>query len=136
MVAQQSHDKDGVGLGPERVYCEAMAVQQRFPSFRFHRTREGGLFVTGKFRTVTGSVYQVLLKYPPDYPLSSPKIYPVPRLSGPHQFPDGSMCLFRPDDRFWRSSSTAVTVLAAAALWLNVREHWLKTGHWLGREHQ
>jgi hypothetical protein len=84
MLAQQSHNRDGVGLGPERVYCEAMAVQQRFPSFRFHRTREGGIFVTGKFRTVTGSVYQVLLKYPPDYPLSSPKISPAPVLRRIH----------------------------------------------------
>lgn len=130
MAVQQWYEKR-----PERLQAEAMAVQTRFPGFTFRCLRHGDLTLVGKMRTVSGASYQVVLIYPPDYPLTSPKVYPIPRLSGPHQFQDGSMCLFRPDDRFWQSNSTAVTVLAAAALWLSVREHWLRKGTWLGAEH-
>lgn len=130
MAIQQWYEKH-----PERLQSEAMAVKERFPGFNFRRLRQGDLTLVGRFRTVSGAIYQVVLVYPPNYPLTSPKVYPIPRLSGPHQFQDGSMCLFRPDDRFWQSNSTAVTVLAGAALWLSVREHWLSKGTWLGAEH-
>lgn len=120
---------------PARLGLEAMAVRERFPGFRFQRAPDGTLLLWGQLRSVSGAMYQIALVYPRHFPHTSPRVYPIPRLSGPHQYADGAMCLFRADDRFWVSTSTAATILAAAALWLNAHEHWRKYGRWLGREH-
>jgi hypothetical protein len=121
---------------PARLGQEAAAMRDRFPGFRFRLATNGVLSAEGVMRSAGGASYRVRLVYPPDYPQRSPLVYPVPRLSGPHQYADGAMCLFRPDDRTWTSNSTAATVLAIAGLWLSVREHWQKHGNWLGREHR
>lgn len=130
MVSRQWYIEDPCRLGEEN-----MAVSVRLPAFRFLRTTEGTMILKGPLHSTGGKEYQVALVYPPDYPQTAPRVYPIPRLVGPHTFVDGAMCLFRPDDRTWTSDSTAVTVLAIAAVWLSIREYWQKHGQWLGRQH-
>lgn len=129
-MSRQWYDEDS-----DRLALEVMAVDDRFPVFRWHKAADGTLILKGTLRSISNRDYQVALVYPADFPETAPRVYPIPRLDGPHTLSDGSMCLFRPDDRTWTSKSTAAVVLAIAALWLSVREHWQRTGVWLGRQH-
>ena len=120
---------------PERLGAEKAAVDQRFPGFQFRRLGDGNLCLKGKLRTLSGATYDVALVYRPNHPQTAPKVYTIPRLEGPHQYSDGSLCLWGSGDRVWSSTSTAPVVLALAALWLHAHESWRKTGRWPGRQH-
>lgn len=50
-----------------------------------------------------------------------------------HLYPDGSLCLYWPEEWHWtRDESIAATLLPWAADWLYFYELWLDTGKWLG----
>jgi len=120
---------------PERLAVEMRAVQERFPSFEFRRIRDGGLCLKGKLRTLSGATHDVVLVYSSNFPQTAPKVYPIPRRDGPHQYSDGSMCLYGTNDRVWLSTSTAPVILALAALWLHAYDIYRQTGRWPGRQH-
>jgi ubiquitin-protein ligase len=85
----------------------------------------------------SGKRYEVIIVYPPSFPSEPPSSY-VTGISGventPHQFPDGELCLFDPDDpKQWTSSSTAAVIITWTAVWLHAYEVWKKTGSWPGR---
>lgn len=126
----------------KRVMMEVRSVKERYPQFELRRLGDGSLSWHGYLQTSSmadtlGKRYQVLIVYPPSFPSQPPSSY-VTGISGeestPHQFSDGRLCLFYPDDpKQWTSSSTAVVVITWTAGWLHAYEVWKKTGSWPGR---
>ncbi len=50
-----------------------------------------------------------------------------------HRYPDGSLCLYWPDEWGWTArESLAATIVPWTAFWLYYYELWLVTGEWLG----
>ena len=55
------------------------------------------------------------------------------KLSIPHLYSDGSLCLYYPDYNEWRAEDLwADTLIPWTCLWLYFFELWLATGEWLG----
>lgn len=128
---------------PARLILEKEAMSRRFPQFSL--VLQGTkLYWTGALTSNEGNHYEIALEYPDNFPDAPPKIFPIePEIAIwkddnmlKHQYRDGSLCLFHPDDRFFEPNTTAVTVIAAAATWLFAYEHWLASGktEWLGKE--
>lgn len=128
---------------PARVVIEQRAMRARFPQFELREDR-GQLLWLGTLTTNRGNSYQVAVYYPDDYPNSEPKVFPIePAITVwkdqrkgllMHQFRDGSLCLFHPDDRFVQQNTTVATVVAVAAAWFFAYETWRETGEWPGIE--
>jgi len=127
---------------PERLDLEILAVKKHYPQFRLRRLSYGSLSWHGYLQTASmadtyGKGYDVLIVYPSSFPSEPPLSY-VSGISGkeitPHQFKDGSLCLFYPGDpKQWSPKSTAVVVITWTAGWLHAYEVWKKTGSWPGR---
>ncbi|MEM2145576.1 MAG: hypothetical protein QW279_09460 [Candidatus Jordarchaeaceae archaeon] len=133
----QWYEKD-----PQRLNLEILVVKERYPQFQLRRLSDGrlswyGCLQTARMADTYGKRYNVLIVYPPSFPSEPPLSY-VEGISGkestPHQFGDGSLCLFYPDDpKQWSPKSTAVVVITWTAGWLHAYEVWRKTGVWPGR---
>jgi hypothetical protein len=55
------------------------------------------------------------------------------KLSIPHLYPDGSLCLYYPDYNEWSAEDLwADTLIPWTCLWLYFFELWLAIGEWLG----
>lgn len=128
---------------PARLVLEQEAMKRRFPGFQLNR--EGAtLFWLGTLTSNTNKQYQIAVSYPDNFPDVPPKVYPIDPLIAiwrddrmlQHQYNDGSLCLFHPNDRFWESKTTAATVIATAAAWFFAYERWLESGRqtWPGLE--
>jgi hypothetical protein len=132
--------------GRARVLVEKRAMSTRFPEFQLVRinsaslTQKDLLGWQGPLTTPRGNQYIVHVIYPPAFPNEPPRVYPFrPRIELVdkdgvrlvHQYRDGRMCLFDPNDRTFTTDATAATLTAVAAAWLFCYEHWLATD---GRE--
>ncbi|MBS7250423.1 MAG: hypothetical protein KIH08_07510 [Candidatus Freyarchaeota archaeon] len=127
---------------PKRLMIEVRAVKERYPQFELLKLEDGNLSWRGWLQTsrmadTFGKLYNVLIVYPSSFPSQPPSSY-VAEISGkestPHQFPDGKLCLFDPDDpKQWTPKSTAVVIITWTAAWLHAYEAWKKTGSWPGR---
>ncbi|MCX6021104.1 MAG: hypothetical protein NTZ05_05140 [Chloroflexi bacterium] len=128
--------------GQQRLLVEQQAMSERFPHFRL---RDMGDFLgwSGTLTTPRGTVYRVLVQYPPSFPDAPPVVFPVePAVEAVdddgvnlvHQYGDGHLCLYFPGDHTFHDKSTAVTVVAVAAAWFFAYEEWLASGrrHWPG----
>jgi ubiquitin-protein ligase len=125
-----------------RLDCEVRAVKEHYPQFKLEKLNNGNLAWSGYLQTkkcedTYGRRYNVLIVYPPSFPSEPPSSY-VGGISGkegtPHQFSDGKLCLFDPDDpNQWSPTCTAVVVITWTSAWLHAYEVWKKTGHWPGR---
>jgi hypothetical protein len=132
-------------LDPPRLVQERDAMHARFPQFRLRRSGRT-LYWDGQLTSNGGETYRIVIRYPDSFPDLPPKVFPIDpdiialhneaTLELKHQFSDGSLCLFHPNDRFFQKRSTAVTVIAAAAAWFAAYEYWLHSEKtiWPGRE--
>lgn len=128
---------------PARLVLEQRAVRERFPQFELRRDGEQLVWV-GTLETNCGNTYELALYYPHNFPNQAPKVYPIKpaitvwkdQATGAlkHQFNDGSLCLFHPNDRTFEPNTTAATLLAISAYWLFAYETWRETGAWVGQE--
>lgn len=132
-----------------RLRKEQDVMKLKHPQFtlmmgedRLPFAREGTLFWAGKLRTNFGSVYNVAVVYPKNYPYGEIRAYVMEFLkkkSKKHMYMDGHLCLYSNDHDGQRSQgvgkeTTAPTVVAWAAAWLNAWEVHARTGRWPGRE--
>jgi ubiquitin-protein ligase len=132
-------------LDPVRLVTEQSAMKSRFPQFRLLR-QDRDLYWDGYLVANHGKKYRIVVRYPNDYPARPPKVYPIDPVieifrdeqAGvlQHQYNDGELCLFHPNDRFFERKSTVVTVVAAAATWFAAYEYWEASGRtiWPGKE--
>ncbi len=103
----------------QRLSLETETMAQRFPDFVL-KTTDRGLTWAGQLRTNSGSRYQIAVVYSTDFPYYAPKVYVLrpPIRSPKHQWNDGSLCLFNPDDKTWNTNTTAAQAVALTAEWL------------------
>lgn len=132
-------------LDPVRLVTEQSAMQRRFPQFKLLR-RGRELYWDGVLVSNHNNAYRIAVKYPDDYPARPPLVFPLDPVIEifhdeekgvlQHQYNDGSLCLFHPNDRFFERRSTVVTVVAAAAAWFAAYEYWLDSNKtvWPGKE--
>ena len=125
-------------INPARLVLEKEAMEMRFPAFRMVRDKHQLAWV-GTLETNRRNInYKIAIYYPDNFPELPPRVFPIepPITDLQHQYADGSLCLFHPNDRFFEANTTAVTVLAAAAAWFFAYETWQASGkaEWIGRE--
>lgn len=136
-------DQPWYSQNPARLILEKEAMSRRFPQFKL--VLQGiRLYWMGTLTSNSGNHYQIALEYPDDFPDTPPKVFPIEPVITiwkdenllKHQYRDGSLCLFHPNDRFFEANTTAVTVIAVAATWLFAYEQWLASEkrEWPGLE--
>lgn len=120
---------------PVPISQQIAAMQCDFPSFAFRREGNRPTWRGVIQPTDRGVSYQVKIVY--QYP-NSPRVWVVsPALhpGNPHHYPDGSLCLYYPQDGSWRSDKLiSKTIVPWTALWLALYEEWCVTGLWYGPE--
>src|SRR5262245_35800877 len=139
------YDMSWYETNPARLLLERKAMETRFPQFQL--VREGDQLVwVGTLTTNRGKDYEIAIYYPDDFPTSAPKVFPInPQITSwkdqqagllQHQWSDGSLCLYYPDDRSLNANTTAATITAIAAAWFFAYESWLESGKtvWPGVE--
>ena len=122
---------------------EIPAMNKTFPQFQlskgdgsFDFIPNGAIFWQGKLMTNFGTAYNVAIVYPENYPHDQIYAY-VKELIGvstPHRYLDGHLCLYSNDhggggEGIGRET-TAVTITAWTATWLNAYEVYKRTGNW------
>jgi hypothetical protein len=118
----------------ENPLLQRVAVKAAFPQFRWCITRAGGVEWKGTLQPTPDSpVYEVRVVHEPD---RIPRVYverPAIRSDAWHRYPDGSLCLYWPDEWVWTAHESLVaTIIPWAAFWLYYYELWVVTGEWLG----
>jgi hypothetical protein len=109
-------------------------MKEYFPQFVYSPNRRGGLTWSGALRPTQESPYysiQVVhdLGRVPRVFVKSPKLDE----EAPHRYPDGSLCLYWPNQWRWSPKEfIAETLMPWAALWLYYYEIWLFCGQWCG----
>lgn len=109
------------------------AMREAFPQFTPSPSR-GGIIWRGSLRpTIDSPVYNMVILHPfdrtPNVQVARPRIDP----RAPHRYPDGSLCLYWPEEWRWSPKERlADSIVPWAALWLYYYEIWLITDQWLG----
>lgn len=130
---------------PVRLVIEQKAMQARYPKFVLRKLDDGRLAWMGALTSNTNKCYQIVVIYPHNFPNRPPDVYPIDPVIEvvdvggtryKHQYADGHLCLYYPDDRTFGDSSTAATVVTVAAAWFFAYESWLRSGkrEWPGIE--
>jgi hypothetical protein len=107
-------------------------IQQHFPQFRFEWRNSTGIWRGTLQPRDISQVYNVLIKYNPDFKpivwVTKPNIKP----DAPHIYKDKSLCLWWYKEWNWSpDQNIALTLVPWTALWLYYYEIWLDTGEWL-----
>jgi ubiquitin-protein ligase len=129
---------------PGRLLIEKQAMQKCFPQFELVKDEEQLAWV-GTLESNRNNQYEIAVMYPYDFPSEPPKVYPLNppvqvfderTLRTRHQYPDGHLCLYYPQDRSFNATATAATVVGVAAAWFFAYESWLESGKsdWPGDE--
>jgi len=108
-------------------------MQETFPQFQFFKK---GIYWLGKIKpTIQSPEYLIKISYQEYTALKVEVISPAIHPNGKHIYPDGSLCLYFPQDHPWRGVNLlARTLVAWAAEWLYCYEVWRATGEWVGEE--
>lgn len=127
--------------GRWRVAAEVEAMR-RFPAFSFGRTEEGQLGWAGSIESTIegGDRYLVRVVYPGNFPDGPPVVFidePSFPPGVPHLLDAKRPCLFHPArgprHGYDPARTTAATLIAWTALWINAYETWRATGAWPGK---
>ncbi|MGH0564436.1 hypothetical protein ACQVQF_09960 [Bacillus cereus] len=110
---------------------QQLKMKQRFPSFRYLKV---GHWIGTLRPTPTSPLYTVKIiygQYSPKVFIIEPKIIKF----APHRYPDGSLCLYYPDDKSYSNHLfIADTIIPWTAEWLYYYEKWLEDEVWWGPE--
>lgn len=83
----------------------------------------------------TSQIYQVKITFGNGQEPNAFVIFPQLKNGSPHQYPDGSLCLYHPDDFNWTDEKLlADWIVPWVSAWLFFYEGWLETGIWYGEE--
>jgi hypothetical protein len=129
------------------VDYEVPAMQKNFPQFKLFHGNAGLLFAPngeifwgGRLKTNFGTEYSVAVVYPPNYPHGQLRAFvnELMTVSTPHKYMDGHLCLYSNDHggggEGIGSETTASTIVAWTAAWLNAWEVFQRNGVWPGRQ--
>src|SRR4051812_6205537 len=104
----QSHNRPWYDINPARLLQEKKVMETRFPHFQLVRDGEQLVWV-GTLVSNRGREYEIAVYYPNEFPAAIPLVYPInPPITSwedqqagtlKHQWDDGSLCLYYPDDR-------------------------------------
>jgi hypothetical protein len=128
--------------GRWRLAAESEAMK-RFPGFSLHRPAGGDLTWVGTLRSSLKKHkrYFVKVTYPSHFPHDAPIVSiekPVFEEKTPHLLGSKRPCLYRstngPRNGYDPARTTAATLVAWTALWINAYEAWKATGRWPGSE--
>lgn len=132
-----------------RLETECRLMEKKHPQFRLMEgdkrypfAGKGTLFWAGRLRTNFGNTFNVAVVYPTNYPYGEIKAYVMEFMaqkSPKHMYQDGHLCLYSNNHDGGKSQgigmeTTAPTVIAWTAAWLNAWEVHSRTGIWPGRE--
>ena len=115
------------------LVVQKQLIQVSFPHFQFFKK---GNYWLGKLKPTTQSPeYLIKVSYQeytaPKVEVILPKLHPNTK----HIYPDGSLCLYHPQDHPWRGVNIlASTLVVWTAEWLYCYEVWRATGEWIGEE--
>lgn len=115
------------------LVVQKQLMQASFPSFQFFKKENYWL---GKLKPTTQSPeYLIKVSYQeytaPKVEVILPKLHP----NAKHIYPNGSLCLYHPQDHPWRGVNIlASTLVVWTAEWLYCYEVWRATGEWIGEE--
>ncbi|MDR2522220.1 MAG: hypothetical protein LBC93_00735 [Synergistaceae bacterium] len=126
---------------------EAPAMRKKFPQFKLFQgnsklpfAQNGETFWGGNLRTNFGTEYSVAVVYPRNYPHGQIKSFvrELMTTATPHKYVDGHLCLYSNDHDCGGdgigTETTASTIVAWTAAWLNAWEVFQRRGAWPGRE--
>ncbi len=132
-----------------RLSKESGVMTKKHPQFKLMEgdsqlafAKKGSLFWAGKLRTNFGNVFNVAVVYPENYPYGEIKAFVMEFMkekSSKHMYMDGHLCLYSNTHDGGKSQgvgmeTTAPTIVAWTAAWLNAWEVYSRTGRWPGRE--
>lgn len=125
MVLSQSE------LEKNRTDAEVNLIKEHFPEYKIRKKGNRITRIEGNHDTGHGTVYDIRIEVPTDFPNELPKIFIADstNLSGcPHRFTDGSICIMSPQQL--SQGTTLYSILVKTMLWLQHCEIWKKTGYW------
>lgn len=123
---------------PRNTNHVSLAIQRRlmqelFPQFHFFK--KGSYWLGNLKPTKQSPPYKIKISY---QPYAAPKVEVVSPALHPnskHVFPDGSLCLYYPQDHHARGANLlAPKLIVWTAEWLYCYEIWRATGEWIGEE--
>lgn len=129
---------------------EEKDMARSFPQFRLYRgdgrfdfaPDSNTLYWGGELKTNYGNIFNATIVYPPNYPHAGQiKAYIIELLNSDeqvmHMYVDGHLCLYSNDHggggEGVSKETTATTIVAWTAAWLNAWEVYRRTGIWPGR---
>ncbi len=130
-----------------RLTQEIKTMSRCFPQFKLFEgdgsysfAPRGSSFWGGRIQTNFGTEYSLAVVYPPNYPHGEIKAFVVELMNEatPHKYYDGHLCLYSNDHggggEGLGQETTAATITAWAAAWLNAWEVYKRSGTWPGRQ--
>ncbi|MDX2001357.1 MAG: hypothetical protein SFW35_02940 [Chitinophagales bacterium] len=120
---------------PFNPETQVLSMRSSYPDFKCNKKGLAMEF-TGILRVMPElPEYTVTVIYDLD---KRPKVYiRAPQLleNAPHLYPDGTLCLYHPDNYHWtREKLIAKEIMSWTAAWIYFYEVWLETGKWFGPE--
>jgi len=125
---------------------EIAEMGRKFPQFKLFSgdgklnfVPRGAAFWGGRLKTNFGTEYSLAVVYPVNYPNGQIKAFisELMNTPTPHKYVDGHLCLYSNDHggggEGIGQETTAVTIVAWAAAWLNAWEVFQRTGNWPGK---
>lgn len=116
-------------------FVQIQAMKSKFPNFNAKRKGDeviftGNLMIKPELPIYNVSVHYRFKKKPLVF-VNSPKLVDHCR----HQYSDGSLCLYHPDNYKWNADKLIATnIMQWTIAWIYFYEAWLQTGEWFGPE--
>lgn len=126
---------------------EIKGMRRCFPQFKlftgdgsYRFAPNGAVYWGGMLRTNNDKEYSVAVVYPVNWPDGQIRAYvrELMDVSTPHKYNDGHLCLYSNDhggggEGYVSGETTAATIVAWTAAWLNAYEVYQSKGVWPGR---
>lgn len=130
----------------KRLLSESKLMSKLFPQFKLFQSDgsynfapRGSFFWGGTLKTNFNNEYSLAVVYPPNYPYGQIKAFvrELMNVETPHKYMDGHLCLYSNDHGGGGEGvgreTTAATITAWSAAWLNAWEVYQRSGEWPGR---
>lgn len=120
---------------PISLLIQNLAVQSRFPGFRFRTEGQVGVW-RGVFSPRPSSpAYTVEIRYRPGGIPRARVLRPALHPDAPHIYREGELCLYWPTEDPWHGEKLLATfIFPLVWSWLGLYELWLETGKWHAAE--
>ena len=121
---------------PYNTQLQILAMKSIYPAFGVARRTQNEIEFIGQLQVKPElPIYTVSITYRGEI-RPSVKIISPPIVEGAkHVYPDGTLCLYHPEDYQWRREKlVAIDIVPWIASWIYFYEVWLQTNIWYGPE--